>query len=153
MKRLLIMFAICSFSLMGLLTGCAARHVVVTAPPATLVCGAGWSQAEGTCWRYLPSDATDSAKGIKCSRSMRGMEYSTAWLCEQPARLQVPWEPVESARLRALAAWDAWELEPCVAPAIMEDIRAHRLGKCYYQAEAWHKAYAEDLRLKGGVER
>ena len=71
------------------------------------------------------------------------------WLCEQPARLQVPWKPVESARLRALAAWDAWELEPCVAPAIMEDIRAHRPGKCYYQAEEWLKAYAEYVRLKG----
>ena len=30
-----------------LLTGCAARHVVVTPPPATLVCDSGWSQAEG----------------------------------------------------------------------------------------------------------
>ena len=180
-----------------LLSGCAARHVVVTTPPATLVCGAGWSQAEGTCWRYLPSDATDSAKGIKCSR---GMEYSTAWLCEQPARramkdtnsiayqrsyaayasyvvcteraakqsdcdwveaeleravkAEIASRPtdLELARIRALAAWDAWELEPCLAPAIMEDIRAQRLGKCYYQAEAWKRAYAEYVRLKGGVE-
>jgi len=30
-----------------LLTGCAARRVSVTAPPATLVCDSGWSQAEG----------------------------------------------------------------------------------------------------------
>jgi len=95
-----------------LLAGCATRHPIVggyIAPhSAGVVCDAGWSQADRTCWRYLPSARPDASPGVKCSMSMRGAAYSTVYLCEKPAVWNAEL-PVESA--------GRWELPVSAADA------------------------------------